>query len=769
VQDSKKRKQRFKQCRETAETQGMTRRHFIKVTGAAGAAMALTQPFAKAWSQTTPSIAPQFPGTIAGHPGLTVDSSAAISALLAYDPNTDPDAKYFRSRVPLAARIPAFAATQAQPKLSAAPQITNLSQYYESMTQTGNSSLYQYSRYGGTADPFVTRFQQYQDIVGGWQGAQAVPTIAYVDAAHRNGALVIGILFQPYFATSSGTDFVSQDASGNFLVGNKLVDLARYFGYDGYFLNIEKSVASSKASKLVQMFKSMQQRAQSYGMTKFHLQIYDSLTPSGGYTYQNRLDSTNVPWLTVDGINSMFVNYAWPQHFAESGYRHSSNYVTPSISTATGNGLNPFNTVYFGLDIEEENDGVHANCLDAYAQQVIPVNGSAGTGVASLALFDPSRRLVQRGINAAGSSPTPAALRTAVYNADRNFWSGSTQNPAQAPAAVIAITDTSIASLTLASYVPHYGVAQFIAERSVIGKFPFFTRFNTGMGDQFARDGSTVNSTAWYGMGIQDILPTWQWWTKSFYDSSIPAGLLGADYDYTSAFNGGNSLKISGALGPNNATELRLFKTKLALPSSAANHRLDLVYKLGQSGLTNLSIGLIFEDTPSVTTWCSIDSAIDFVSAAAGGGWTRATLNLSAYAGRTLAAISLGVSVNDGRTTAQAYSVNIGEMGVYDQAARLATVVAAPTGFAVESSKVSTSGTSAQLRLLWNFDPTVWYYDLYRPDAAGNPIWLGRISSDAYYVSAMPKIGTETSTTIQLVAVSADPTVSNSAALTFNW
>ena len=189
MQNPKKRTQRFKQCSETTTQQaGITRRDFIKMTGAAGAAMTLAQPFAKAWGQTTSSIAPLFPGSAAGHPGLTVDSSAAISALLAYDPATDADAKYFRSRVPLSARIPAFAATQAQPNLSAAPQVTNLSQYYESTTQTGNSSLYQYSRYGSTTDPFVTRFQQYQDIVGGWQGAQALPSMRRTAMARSSSA-----------------------------------------------------------------------------------------------------------------------------------------------------------------------------------------------------------------------------------------------------------------------------------------------------------------------------------------------------------------------------------------------------------------------------------------------------------------------------------------------------------------------------------------------------------------------------------------------------
>lgn len=87
---------------------------------------------------------------------------------------------------------------------------------------------------------------------------------------------------------------------------------------------------------------------------------------------------------------------------------------------------------------------------------------------------------------------------------------------------------------------------------------------------------------------------------------------------------------------------------------------------------------------------------------------------------------------------------------------------------------VSSAGNSAQLRLAWDLDPSVFYYDIYRQQTPGNTInmlWLGRVTCDAFYVNAMPMIGSETTTTLQLVAVSVDgtETLSSNATASFNW
>jgi hypothetical protein len=92
----------------------------------------------------------------------------------------------------------------------------------------------------------------------------------------------------------------------------------------------------------------------------------------------------------------------------------------------------------------------------------------------------------------------------------------------------------------------------------------------------------------------------------------------------------------------------------------------------------------------------------------------------------------------------------------------------------LEGSQISADKTSAQLRLSWDFDPKTWYYDIYRrrtPNSVSDMLWLGRISCDSYYVSAMPRLGGEQSTVVQLVAVSSDgaETISNDATLLFLW
>jgi hypothetical protein len=92
----------------------------------------------------------------------------------------------------------------------------------------------------------------------------------------------------------------------------------------------------------------------------------------------------------------------------------------------------------------------------------------------------------------------------------------------------------------------------------------------------------------------------------------------------------------------------------------------------------------------------------------------------------------------------------------------------------VGASQISADKTSAQLLLSWDFDPTTWYYDIYRrrtPNSTSDMLWLGRISCDCYYVSDMPRLGNEQSTVVQLVAVSVDgaETISNGATLIFSW
>ncbi|MGW1007785.1 endo-beta-N-acetylglucosaminidase [Streptomyces sp. NPDC002520] len=736
----------------------MHRRGFL---AAAGATLAATA--AGTWGGQTAAAAEPQPrgaapaGTAPSFPPTQTElqpgSPEGVQALLDYDIAADPNAPYMRSQVRRARRIDLPAATQANPRLSPRPQIFSLNTFYWPIQADAPS--FRHTRYGFDQYPYITRFAQYQDYVGDWMGLSGrndcTPNAACVDATHRNGALALGTVFQPYFSATPGavTDFIAKDSKGNYLVGDKLVDLAAYFGYDGYFLNIEgKTFTRGQADDLAAMLESMHARAHAKGMPAFYLQMYDALWRDGKGEYENRFDEHNAGWI-VPGreVDSMFINYAWPQNFPEKGWTHpEEDYVAPSVALAEQRGLDPFQTLFFALDIGEENDGVHANAVDYYADQVIPLNGERPP-TASLALYSQSDRLVRRTQAELGSKASDlAALQEAVHIADRKFWSGKAENPA-VPATPVHPTVEQVLSPT---WDPQYGIANFITERSVVGTLPFTTRFNTGQGDRFFLRGAQAAQRVWYSLSIQDVLPTWQWWTRDLDGRTSAAGLLHIDYDHAVAYDGGSSLRLSGPLRQGAGTEARLFKTAIDADRPVV---VSLLVRDGSPGSTGLvRVGVSYGGAPDRTVWLTAKSR-----RADAGGWRRLEFEAAPRRGALITAVSVGVAASSGAPRGN-YSVYVGELRITRRGA--AHHPSAPAGLRVDASAPSDSGSGLTVGLRWrSARDGVWYYDL--RTAGASPKWLGRISGDAYVLDAVAP-----GTRVALVAVAPDGTESEPAVVT---
>lgn len=94
-------------------------------------------------------------------------------------------------------------------------------------------------------DAYAFDYWQYLDSAIFWDGP--VPTADMIDAAHRNGVPIYGTLFFNW--TSGNTteednrvfaEFIkseTRDGVKVFPVAEKLVDIALYYGFDGYFIN----------------------------------------------------------------------------------------------------------------------------------------------------------------------------------------------------------------------------------------------------------------------------------------------------------------------------------------------------------------------------------------------------------------------------------------------------------------------------------------------------------------------------------------------------
>ena len=728
----------------------LSRRSFLRVASAtavfAGAGQIRS---AFAATSTIPLTGPNQP--LQPGSGFQISTSDQIAALLAWTPDSG-TSKYFRSRVPLASRIPVFAATQAHPHLSSQPRLGTLTDYY---IGTDFEGIRQRVNYGNTSVPvYVSSFGQYQDVIGGWNGAQTLPTASYIDAAHRNGTLILGILYQPAFP-----DFIAQNSDGSFPVGDKLVQMAEYFGYDGYFLNIEEFLPSDQAAALQKMMEAMYAKAKASGIKNFYIQWYDSMLPDGTLQYQGQINSQNGPWLTSKASTSIFIDYGWSGYYGEGCCGSYGDGVTNVASTTAyleQNHLSPFKAAYYGLLT-----GNDLTTVGQYAPLIIPANGG-GTPQGSLSSFVHGRRLLTNVNAATGANASTTTLRTALDQADRAFWSGVSGNPA-----LPNDTVDPAAPLT-----PLYGLAAFIAERSVIGSFPFISRFNVGTGVQFFLEGKASSPLPWFNIAIQDILPTWQFWTKSKYSSAIVDGLLSAGFDDNIAYNGGTSVKVNGMLGPANSTELRLFKTRLAIqPNASKQERLELIFQMQEGESGSMQVGLIFEDDPKAVDWIQPYHTGQLANA-----WTMHKYALDCYAGRVIAAISLGFQVVKAKV-AQPYSINIGELRMLDADCGV-TRPNMPRKFNIDNSFPSTDKLSTELLLSWEFDASVWYYDIYREKSSSvapdgerkyDLEWLGRIYDEVYYLGILTRLRKQGASTLQLVAVSHDGTTSKPAKTLYTW
>ncbi|GIH16682.1 endo-beta-N-acetylglucosaminidase [Rugosimonospora africana] len=725
------------------------------MAGAASVAVGAAAVFGEAVaSADTMSVVPELP---AGVPSLHGYDAPAIKA---WTPETDPFAKYFRSRVPLAKRIRTFAPTQANPSLTPNPQLLSLSNDY---VEPNNKVVMH--PYGDSFNAYALRFWQYLDTFGSWHGLPTFgqidapdphfgvvnpPNPTWTDAAHRNGVLSLGAWFWPR-DPDEFAPLVERRPDGSFPVADKLIEMATYFGYDGYFINQENQfdpIDPAEALLLQEMLGYLTRTAPK----GFYVQWYDAMLLTGVVEYQNEFNTKNSPWIISDGTricDSIFLNYDWSQERLQRSHDY-----------AISLGLDPLQTVFAGTEL----------AMNMFSQPedprwIFPEGMPVRT---SWALFGTDFPFTL----ATGDKNTVEGQRQA-YVYERQLWSGPRQDPAHA-GRLLPPTGTDNANPERWD-----GVAYTNVEKSTVGCYPFVTRFNTGTGQKFFLRGRLASEQPWFNIAIQDLLPTWQWWVRKA-DGSAYEG-LNVDYDYDLAYDGGTSLVVSGALAADAAVELRLFKTWLPVRKDV---ELNLTYATGRADAeSHLRVGLTFADSPTKVTWLEVGKSNSR-------GWNHRCLSLGCYAGRTIAALSLGFRST---TALNDYGVHIGALSV--QTADRRDAPRQPRGLTVDGTHVD--GDTATVYLSWVLSRNgVAHYDLFRvatgangtdgAAAAGTPTagapaapdgrqtrpkreWIGRIFGDAFVVPDLKRQGTETSTCIELVAVSPLGVTSRAARTTFNW
>ncbi|MFJ7068421.1 discoidin domain-containing protein [Streptomyces sp. NPDC101115] len=615
------------------------------------------------------------------------------NTILDWDPATDPDARFNRSRVPLRPRV-------SDPALKANPNAR--------AGEAGVASLVSFAPTSnnpsqGSLDPRYYAFGhwQYVDKLVFWGGSAGeglilAPNPTVIDAAHRNGVKVYGTVFFPPTAYGGQIQWVRdfvQKSGTRYPVADKLAQVAQHYGFDGWFVNQE--TAGGDTALATEMRNTMRY-ARSLGPVEF--MWYDAMTESGSVSWQDALTSANDAFLQEGSqrtSDSMFLDFGW-----------GASALNSSRTLARSLGRSEYE-LFAGVDTE--------------------ANGY-NTGVPWSAVFPDGRpHTTSLGIYRPEWTHNSSTDRADSHAREARFWDGANGDP----------SDTT----TTSSWK---GLASYVAESSPVTAKPFVTSFDAGQGDFYHSGGVRVSSSGWNNLSLQDVPPTYRWLVQSTGTKLKPS------IDFTDAYEGGSALRLTGALDAVNT--VRLYQSRLPV---AADTRLSVVVKTPAAGPTRLKAAVSFTDSPTAFTTLDLGSTTST-------GWERKTLDLSAYAGRTVAQIGLQTTGTTG-----SYDIKVGQLALYDGAVDAPSAPTAPTVLGT----TDTGATAKSLRLAWTASSTgdVHHYEVYRRNPDGGRTFLGATPNDSYFVPKLERVGAETSTTLDVEAVSTEFGRSPATSTTVAW
>jgi endo-beta-N-acetylglucosaminidase D/PKD repeat protein len=456
--------------------------------------------------------------------------------LLNWSPESDPNAVYNKSSVPLEERKALFnvnETAQSEAKLVALSAL--------------NSNTSGVPSQGGK-DFFANTFSywQYVDLMVYWAGSAGEgiivpPSADVIDASHKNGVPILGNVFFPpkvYGGQEKWVDqMLSQREDGSFPAADKLLEAAEYYGFDGWFINQETEGGTAETAQKTKDFLKYLQDNKPEGM---HIMWYDSMVENGSIRWQNHLTDQNKMYLQ-DGSDrisdSMFLNFWWTN-------QQSSHNKALEI------GRSPYD-LFTGIDVEANGTKTNIRWDGIFPEGQDPLT--------SLGIYRPD-----------WAFKTTDTME-AFYQKEQEFWTGLAGDPRK--------TNEN---------GNWKGISHYFTAKTVIQKLPFVTHFNTGSGKFFAVDGAVLGDSEWNNRSLQDILPTWRWIRESKGEA------LDVDFDWNTAFYGGSSLKVSGNLSKENATHVKLYKTNLPIEKDT---ELSVTYKTAVKK-PNMKIGISFADQP---------------------------------------------------------------------------------------------------------------------------------------------------------------------------
>lgn len=605
--------------------------------------------------------------------------------LLAWSPNNDKDAKFNIGTVPLQVRTKGDIVKNSQ---NDEAKVISLAIANKTTSSTPSQGKTEFEGYNFS-------YWQYIDTLVAWGGSAGEglivpPSADIIDSAHTNGVPVLGTVFFPpedYGGKFEWMhEFLVKDKDGNFPMAHKLVEVAQYYNFDGWFINQETGNRGSDYinPELADLMKEFLEYLQKIKPKNMEIVWYDSMIDDGRVFWQNRLNQYNQNFLGEKGkelSDSMFLNFWWTEdRYSVVDPNNDDNRL---IYNVTGNELKESGDLakrmgrdkydlYAGVDVQA--NGYNTPIKWDY---LFPKNQEANT---SLGLYCPSWTY--------DSSKTVDEF----LQKESRFWVNEKGDPRSQ------------------SSEDWKGISNNIVEKSPITQLPFVTNFSMGNGEFFNVDGVQVSEKDWNHRGMMDILPTYRWIIDNNKNN------LTANIDYKNAYYGGNSIGINGSLANGGTTKVKLFATDLELTNNS-----EVSIKYNESG-GNSNIKLEFELDNGENKIINLESKKS-------GEWIDAKASLSQFKKSKIKEISL---IIEGKESSSSYNLNLGQISVNNKNTK--DKVSKIKNLKVEDFKVI-DNYYGNARLTWDkSEKNISHYEIYLEHSDGHRELVGSTPTNAFYV-----------------------------------
>ena len=671
--------------------------------------------------------------------------------VLNWDPETDPYADELVAEVPLQKRIDTYAPTQANPDLTDRAKLYAISSSNYRSTDVNEAPW----NAGMAYDEFsynLFKFWQYTDMTGAGgrptadiargsadkeYGTIAIPMAAATNAAHRNGVLSIAEYFLPRNPQYT-EEWLRKDENGNFPYADKLIEIMEYYGFDGYFINQEEAIPAEYVPVLKEIMQYMMDRGA-------YIQWYDSITNAGTISYQNIFNSTN-----SDFVYDTTHGYGRVSHSIFLNYWYDADAIKNSAEHAESLGLDPYETVYMGLEGGEWRFGIDLEAFwdimydhDSFAGNLMQEDGQPYT---SFAIWGSD--FYREQYNKADNNRYKVPYQWEADERERMYFTSPAENVLDYNTSDIrredlgfTYEDASADKSKLGTQTNFKGISRYVVEKSVIGGTVFATDFNTGHGMNYYQGGEVIRDTEWSNLNLQDILPTWQWWVEGGnelldleWDYGTEYTRVQGAFPYTQigGYNGGNSLAVYGDLM--GSQKVNLYKTELDITETST---FSLTYNKvsGENAAERIVLALQADDETVENVFLPIETTV--------GGWNTVTVDLSEYAGRTIAAIGMMFSGD-----AEGYQFNLGRLAVTDGTDY---TPAAPENVKLELALAATG----EYQIGWDLASydEVKNYHVYAVYGDGSVRFVGGAYADEYYISKLENADDVVALEVRAVAI----------------